>query len=187
MSLLTLTALIIVGTLPSTIGNLEHLKELYVDSNRLNGTIPATLSKLANLVTISLQNNELEGTIPSELGKLSKLKSLHLDHNRLTGSIPSSLGKLELQDLTASNNLLVGSLPASLAQIVKKGRVVDFSYNQLVGVIPVELCLARNMFLIENLIINRCNDICRDKSYRVSNCYDLQVLVLIWLNFDFIN
>jgi Leucine-rich repeat (LRR) protein len=149
------------------LGNLEHLQQLFLASNRLNGTIPVALSKLGRLAHLSLQNNALEGSIPSDLGALSKLKSLHLDHNHLTGTIPSSLGTLSLSDLTASSNLLTGILPSSLADIARKGRVVDFSYNRLHGDIPVELCLARNMFLIANNVTNRCNEICRDKRYRV--------------------
>jgi Leucine-rich repeat (LRR) protein len=160
--------LYIAGTLPSSIGNLEHLQQLYVDFNNLNGTLPDSLSKLTNLASLSLQSNHFEGSIPPSLGKLLKLKSLYLDHNRLTGSIPSTLGSLPLNDLTGSNNLLTGTLPATLADIARKGRVVDFSYNDLHGEIPVELCLARNLFLIANNITNNCKEICHDKRYRVS-------------------
>lgn len=149
-------------------GNLEHLQQLYVDSNYLNGTIPTSLSKLGRLSTLSLQNNDFKGTIPGEFSELIKLKALHLDHNNLTGSIPSALGVLSsLEDLTASNNLLTGSLPGSLGGVARRGRVVDFSYNHLTGDVPLELCLARNMFLIANNVTDRCNEICHEKQYRV--------------------
>lgn len=154
------------GTLPPSIGNLQRLQHLYVDFNHLNGTLPDFFSKLTSLASLSLQGNSFDGTIPTSLGELSKLRSLHIDHNHLSGSIPSSFGGLPLNDLTASNNALTGSLPASLANIARKGRVVDFSYNQLSGDIPVELCLARNLFLIANNISNKCSEICHDKRYR---------------------
>jgi hypothetical protein len=129
--------------------------------------MPITLSKLSHLTALSLQQNMFEGTIHSEFGSLSKLKSLHLDHNNLTGTIPVSLGALSLNDLTGSNNFLTGTLPASLGTMAKKSRVIDFSYNLLHGDIPVELCLARNLFLIANNVTDRCKEICRDKRYRV--------------------
>lgn len=156
------------GTLPTSIGHLEHLQHLFVDFNNLNGTIPSSLSRLTNMAALSLQGNNFEGTIPASLGELKKLKALHLDHNQLTGTIPSSLGALPLNDLTASNNLLTGLLPSALATIARTGRVVDFSYNRLHGVIPVDLCLARNLFLIANNVTNDCAELCHDKRYRVS-------------------
>ena len=161
----------LIGTLPTSLGKLEHLQQLFVGSNHLNGTIPISLSKLEQLSSLSMQDNDLQGTIPEGLITLTRLKSLHLDHNNLTGTIPSTLGALALSllDLTASDNLLTGSLPASLGRVAKRGRVVDFSYNRLHGEIPVELCLARNMFLIGTNITNRCSEICRDKQYRVSH------------------
>jgi hypothetical protein len=56
----------LIGIIPSTLGNLSHLKALSMDSNRLAGTIPSTLGNLQQLFYIDLYNNTLTGTIPSQ-------------------------------------------------------------------------------------------------------------------------
>ena len=60
----------------------------------MTGTIPSSLGSLSNLSELWLSNNQLTGTIPSSLGNLSNLWGLHLSSNQLTGTIPSSLDNL---------------------------------------------------------------------------------------------
>ncbi len=106
------------GSIPSELGDMTNLKELYLDGNLLNGSIPAELGNLENLETLSLVHNWIVGEIPSELGDLTNLKSLTLNANKLTGQIPASLGNLtNLEELALGWNDLSGPIPAELANL----------------------------------------------------------------------
>ena len=67
-------------SLPGSIGNLKHLRELKLDTNELNH-LPAEIGDLKNLERISLSNNNLKH-LPDSFAYLKKLKSLHLSKNQ---------------------------------------------------------------------------------------------------------
>ena len=60
----------------------------------MTGEIPTELGSLANLQELYLRNNQLTGEIPTELGSLANLEWLVLYNNQLTGEIPKELGSL---------------------------------------------------------------------------------------------
>ena len=62
------------GTIPSEIGSLINLDQLFLYANGLSGTIPTEIFSLTNLVWLYLFDNQLSGTIPVELGGLSQLR-----------------------------------------------------------------------------------------------------------------
>ena len=129
----------LVGTLPSSLGNLSNLTNLGLNSNQLTGSIPTELGNLSNLSNLSLDHNELTGSIPSSLGSLSNLTYLALDSNQLTGNIPSSLGNLNnLQYLKLNSNQLTDSIPSSLTNLSNLQQICLYS-NQLTGSIPSNL------------------------------------------------
>ncbi|KAI8822813.1 hypothetical protein BJ741DRAFT_86809 [Chytriomyces cf. hyalinus JEL632] len=91
------------GTIPTELGQLTSLTQLYLSSNQLTGSIPTELGRLTSLNTLSLSSNQLTGSIPTELGRLTSLKTLRLASNRLSGSIPcefSNLKALSTSDFT---------------------------------------------------------------------------------------
>lgn len=47
------------GPIPTTLGNLVELKELFLDDNELTGSIPTELGRLANANYIALASNNL--------------------------------------------------------------------------------------------------------------------------------
>ena len=49
------------GEMPSELGNLSNLRELYMGSNDLTGAIPPELGNLSNLATLWLSGNQLTG------------------------------------------------------------------------------------------------------------------------------
>jgi len=109
------------GTLPSSLGDLEHLQVLELAFNGLKGTIPSSIGKMTQLEVLSFNGNFLVGEIPSSLGKLSKLQELHLSSNKLSGNLPMSIGSL--------NNLIV----------------LNVFDNELTGVIPEGLVASRSL------------------------------------------
>ncbi|XP_051213217.1 uncharacterized protein [Lolium perenne] len=150
------------GQIPSTIGNLSQLNELYLDSNDLSGNIPASLGKckqldmlnmsfnnlqgpipsqLLNSTSLSqgldLSNNNLTGLIPEEIGALIHLVHLDISVNKFSGQVPVSLGQcVQLYSLVLGSNMLNGSIPQSFSEL-KSIEQIDLSHNYLVGSIPV--------------------------------------------------
>ncbi|KAK7290238.1 hypothetical protein RIF29_04514 [Crotalaria pallida] len=67
-----------------------HLNNLY-----LKGSIPSSLGQLEHLQEIDLSHNFFSGSIPSSLGNLSSLEYLDIRSNSLTGNLPESIGVLD--------------------------------------------------------------------------------------------
>lgn len=82
------------GTLPSSIGNLDHLIQLALSYNYISGNIPPSLENMSKLTVLNLYSNQLKGSIPAELGNLTNLEYLYLYLNQLEGPIPYQLGNL---------------------------------------------------------------------------------------------
>lgn len=127
------------GIIPVELGNLNNLKELWLNSNQLSGSIPSELGNLSNLESLSLDENQLSGSIPPELGNLSNLYDIDLSSNQLSGSIPPVLGNLSnLNGLNLDENQLSGIIPAELGNLSNLESLY-LSSNQLSGSIPPEL------------------------------------------------
>ena len=54
----------------------------------MSGPVPTWMGSLADLQELYLSQNQLSGAIPTELGSLSNLQVLYLWGNQLTGEIP---------------------------------------------------------------------------------------------------
>ena len=101
-------------SIPSEIGNLHNLQELYLSVNKLT-SIPSEIGNLHRLKAFSLSKNKLT-SIPSEIGNLHHLKYLFLNNNNLT-SIPSEIGNLHtLKYLFIDNNNLT-SIPSEIGNL----------------------------------------------------------------------
>ena len=59
------------GQLPENIGDLEHLEELWLNSNQLTGEIPESLGNLTSLALLYLSDNQFVGNIPESLCNLN--------------------------------------------------------------------------------------------------------------------
>lgn len=91
-------------TLPSEIGNLSNLEELYLDHNQLEGALPAEIRKMSKLRVLNVQNNRMTG-IPAEIGQLKNLSELNYSYNNLD-TFPNEIGNLKdnLKKLDISYN-----------------------------------------------------------------------------------
>uniref|UniRef100_A0A6B2KX99 PARP catalytic domain-containing protein n=1 Tax=Arcella intermedia TaxID=1963864 RepID=A0A6B2KX99_9EUKA len=130
VSSISLSSSGLVGTIPSSLGSLNHLTTLNLANNNLSGTIPTQLVQL-RFGVLDLSSNQLSGTIPSNINtckaqyiSLSRnkitgtlpafssfLRQLYLDYNYLTGSIPLSFSQISVQTIILKNNSLSGSIP----------------------------------------------------------------------------
>ena len=129
----------LVGRIPSELGGLSSLRQLFIHQNQLNGGIPAELGSLSNLTWLVLHTNQLSGRIPAELGNLSNLVFLSLGHNQLSGGIPANLAQLtQLINLNLRDNRLSGRIPIELGSLSNLGGLY-LNRNQLSGQIPSQL------------------------------------------------
>ena len=151
------------GTLPTSIGSLSLLANLFVSVNKLSGILPTSIGGLTSLINfavgynqftgilptsmgnmLSLTNfnaayNKLSGPLPISVGKMTSLIQLFLVGNKLTGPIPISIGGLKnMQNLVLSGNKLTGTLPTSIGELLYL--TLALSYNMLVGVVPQSFC-----------------------------------------------
>ena len=106
------------GAIPSELGRLAALDQLYLDQNQLTGEIPPDLAKLSNLAVLNLNSNQLSGAIPSVLVSLTNLQVLDLGFNRLAGQIPAALERIAyLKALRLAGNQFTGCIPAGLRDV----------------------------------------------------------------------
>lgn len=91
-----------------------HVHNLHLRSNNLVGTLPTSLGDLQHLYILDLGNNQISGPIPTEVGWLAGLRNLTLDHNELYGFIPTSIGYTNLSYLNLGFNRLSGPIPSEL-------------------------------------------------------------------------
>ena len=139
---------ILIGSIPSDLGNLSNLTELFLNDNQLTGVIPPELSGLMALEMLELSGNQLTGTIPSELIALTQLKFMFLKENLLNGSFPAFIGSMNsLENIWISDNLFSGSIPPELGNLTNLNWLT-LSRNLFTGSIPVAL---KNMTNLEKL------------------------------------
>jgi len=148
----------LVGTIPSPIGYLTHLRRLRLDNNRLIrrgnnrlvGSIPREIAYLAQLDTLNVSGNRLAGSIPPELGNLKSLKRLAIGRNPdFRGHIPPELGNLtNLRSLVISESRLSGPIPPELGNL-RSLEFLDLTRNSLSGPIPPELGNLRSLEFLD--------------------------------------
>jgi Leucine-rich repeat (LRR) protein len=162
------------GSIPSSIGNLVNLQYLYLHFNQLIGSIPSSIGNLVNLRELWLYVNQLIGSIPSSIGNLVNLQYLELEVNKLSGSIPSSIGNLvNLHDLQLNNNQLSGSIPSSIGNLVNL-QYLELYANQLIGSIPSSIGNLVNL----RLLWLHNNQLSGSIPSSIGNLVNLQVLYL---------
>ncbi|PIN07066.1 Serine/threonine protein kinase [Handroanthus impetiginosus] len=123
----------LLGSIPATLGMIEHLRNLNLSNNSINGSIPSSLFSASELQILDFSSNMISGGLPDLVGKLKNLRVLNLSDNALAGNLPEIL--TTLQNLTAvslKNNYFLGSLPGGFNSV----QVLDLSSNLINGSLP---------------------------------------------------
>eukprot|EP01041_Mallomonas_annulata_P008234 gene8234-16932_t len=104
----------------------EVITSINLSKMSILGSIPSTLGQLEYLTLINLENNFLTGSIPETFDSLHRLKILKLGYNALTGTIPHLLCKLsslEYVDLSGNIDLLASSSSCFINAIVSNEKL----------------------------------------------------------------
>nr|XP_023884268.1 probable LRR receptor-like serine/threonine-protein kinase At1g53420 [Quercus suber] len=188
------------GAIPSFLGNITTLKNLFMSNNLLSGTVAHELGKLVNLENLILSANYLTGELPVNLTNLIKLKEIRFSSNNFTGRmpdffrswkqlnqleirasgfegpIPSSISVLsDLTDLRIGDIVGEGSKFPNLSSMTGMSRL-DLSFNQLDGTVP-NFDVLKNltfMYLTNNLLTGAIPDWVknRDDNYQIDLSYN---------------
>ena len=95
------------SSIPSNINELQYIRTLFMDNNRLVGTLPKSMCSCTTLEDVSLMNNALSGSVSACLNNLTELTSLRIQNNLFEGPLKLNTFKyLNLIDL--SSNRLSG-------------------------------------------------------------------------------
>jgi hypothetical protein len=137
------------GSIPLSLGNLNHLTHLHLVNNYLTNSIPSTITSLSDLMVIVLSVNQLTNSIPADIGLLRNLTIIDLAFNNLNGILPnlSNLDKVKKLFLSF-NPLLEGSIPDSIGSMTSLQRLGIANSLNLVGLLPSTIGLLPNLFLV---------------------------------------
>jgi len=143
--------------LPDSVGEFEHLQELYLAGNQLT-ELPDCLRQLSALRILTLgdyaqhdNNSIVLGNLLHQLSpwiiQLTRLEILYLSNNKLT-TLPPEIGQLgQLQQLIIANNP-VTTLPAEIGQLTQLQELIII--NHQLTILPPEieyLIKLRNLWL----------------------------------------
>lgn len=104
--------------IPSSLGNLQSLRELTACSCKFHGPLPASVSNLTKLISLDLSYNSFQSPIPSEILSLTHLQMLDLSGCELQGPIPPSVSNLtKLVTLDLSFNSFHSQIPFEIASL----------------------------------------------------------------------
>lgn len=121
------------GVISHSLGRLEFLRMLDLESGLLQGGIPPELANCSRLETLNLMDNLLTGPIPAEFGSLPVFANLLLSRNMVVGEIPPALAALpNLSIFNVSANNLTGRVPLVLYKNVNL-RLLNVGENNLTG------------------------------------------------------
>ncbi|XP_039821923.1 probable LRR receptor-like serine/threonine-protein kinase At1g56140 isoform X2 [Panicum virgatum] len=152
------------GSLPSELGNLVKLEELYIDSAGLSGPIPSSFSKLTSMKRLVASDNEFTGRLPDYIGRWSNLQDLRFQGNSFQGPLPTTLSNLVnlteirigdilsgssslafISNMTSLNTLILRNcrVSDSLASVnfsrFARLNLLDLSFNNITGQVPQAL------------------------------------------------
>jgi len=88
----------LVGSIPSSLGNLTQLNIFDLSANQISGNVPSSLGNLVNLFGLDISFNQLSGIVPLSLNNLSNNATVRINNNQFTFS--------GIEDLMKTHKLL---------------------------------------------------------------------------------
>ncbi|XP_042517159.1 receptor-like protein EIX2 [Macadamia integrifolia] len=146
---LSLMGTAVSGLIPSSIGKLLSLIDLYLSQTQLSGSIPASIGNLSSLRTLDFSETQIRGPIPISIGGLSSLRTLDLSGNQIMGSIPASIGNLSsLIRLDLSETQIRGPIPISIGGL--SSLIILYLFEtQITGSIPASIGNLSSLMTLE--------------------------------------
>ncbi|KAM3737774.1 hypothetical protein ACB098_09G081700 [Castanea mollissima] len=124
-------------TSPDFLINQSKLTVLDLSKNEIPGEIPNWIQNLTNLLYLNLSHNHLVGPL---LNLPSTLTILDLHSNQLQGQLPTLPPSAIYLDLSKNN--FTSFIPAGILSSLSVASLLSLSNNQLSGSIPVSICNA---------------------------------------------
>ena len=124
--------------LPENVGNLNNVKDLYLDKNTFEGgelsKLMDKLSKMEVLRTVSLTDCKI-ANLPANISKLKNLEYLYTYRNDMK-TLPATIGQLsKLKYLSVSSNKEFTTLPGTIGSL-RKLETLDVSYTKIAALPP---------------------------------------------------
>lgn len=137
---LDLSSNLMSGMLPQCIGNFSYLDIMNFRQNMLHGTIPDSFRTGSKLRFLDFSQNQLEGRVPRSLANCKILEIIDLSDNQFTDGFPFWIGTLPmLRLLILRSNLFHGKIEEPETNMeFPMLRIVDFSYNNFSGNLPLK-------------------------------------------------
>ena len=128
------------GEFPKVLCTMDWLKVLYLQGNNFTGALPSELGQMTDLTDLYVdQNASMSGSIPHEIGNLKKLMRLNISQSGIGGEIPVELGQCEeLLQFMAFKCNLSGTLP-DIWDMPKLQTVMVHTNPGLTGTLPASL------------------------------------------------
>jgi Leucine-rich repeat (LRR) protein len=118
-----------ISSLPSSIGELQNLKELRLDYTRDLSGLPEEIGNLTNLIKLNLNGSSIS-SIPRSIGKLRNLKELLLDYTDNLSGLPEEIGNLTNLIELNLNGSSISSIPRSIGKLRNlKELLLDYTDN----------------------------------------------------------
>ncbi|OAY66104.1 Phytosulfokine receptor 1 [Ananas comosus] len=124
------------GSVSSSLGDLDQLKQLNLSNNSLNGSVPVELFHLPHLELLDLSMNMLSGLIPAE-SNLPSIRLFNISANSFRGTHPIFAGSSNLSVYDVSSNSFSGPVDTGICNSSDSIQVLRFSANMLSGEFPV--------------------------------------------------
>ena len=106
------------GSIPEELYTMTSLTRLHLSNNTgLVGSLSSSLGNLNNMITFRASNTRLGGPLPESMFAMIKLQDLDLFYNSFDGTLSTAFSNLtEIEHIRLHSNLLTGTIPAGMAQ-----------------------------------------------------------------------
>jgi Leucine-rich repeat (LRR) protein len=122
-------------------------------SNNFSGSLPSELGNLFKLEELYIDSSGLSGALPSSFANLTRMKILWASDNNFTGQIPDYIGSWNLTDLRLQGTSFQGPLPATLSNLVQ---LTNLRIGDIASGISSSLAFISSMTSLNTLILRNC-------------------------------